>query len=150
MAKPAVDTAHPALLDHIGIALWQAALSWKSRFDQMMVERGYPVFAEAASGALAFIGPKGLRQSVLAARMAITKQAAQQFIDRLESLGLVTRLPDPLDARGKIVVLTDQGKVLKSRANTVKLAIEADYRLLLGRKRFDALQGALEILAASL
>ena len=114
-----------------------------------MVARGHLVFAEAASGILACIGPAGIGQSALARKMAITKQAAQQFVDALERRGFVQRDPDPRDARGKIVVLAPAGKEMMTEANTVKLAIEAEYRRTLGATGFAALQAALAGLAKS-
>jgi len=112
-----------------------------------MVALGHDIFAEAASGVLAYVGPNGIGQSAIARRMAITRQAAQQFVDRLEARGIVTRLPDPKDARGKIVVLAPLGRQMMSEANAVKLAIEAEYRATLGEQAFAALQSALASLA---
>ncbi len=79
--------------------------------------------------------------------MGVTKQAAQQFVDTLAGQGIVLRLPDPKDARGKIVMLTAAGKAMMTEANLVKLAIEADYRGKLGDAGFAALQAALAQLA---
>lgn len=112
-----------------------------------MVAQGYGVFAEAASGILANIGLAGIGQQALARQMKVTKQATQQFVDALAGQGIVMRLPDPNDARGKIVVLTPAGTALMAEANVVKLAIEADYRATLGEEGFIALQSALKLLA---
>ena len=127
--------------------LWQAAQGWKAAFDRAMVAQGYGVFAEAASGILGYIGPEGIGQSTLARRMGVTKQAAQQFVEALAGQGIVTRLPDARDARGKTVVLTAAGRAMMAEANAVKLAIEADYRARLGEAEFAALQAALRRLA---
>ena len=108
-----------------------------------MVAQGHTVFAEAASAILGYIGPHGIGQSALARQMGVTKQAAQQFVDTLDRQGIVMRLPDPKDARGKIVGLTAAGKAVMAQANAVKLAIEADYRATLGDAGFSALQAAL-------
>ena len=141
------DTPYPPLLDHIGVALWQAAQGWKAEFDRQMVAQGYRVFGEAASGILGHIGPAGIGQQALARQMAVTKQATQQFVDALVGQGIVLRRPDPEDARGKIVVLTPSGKAMMAQANAVKLAIEADYRARLGAAEFAALEVALRVLA---
>ncbi len=79
--------------------------------------------------------------------MAVTKQAAQQFVDTLAARGIVSRLPDPKDARAKIITLTGLGKAMMTEANAVKRAIEADYRATLGDATFTALQQALNRLA---
>jgi DNA-binding MarR family transcriptional regulator len=147
IVKPLDDNPYPPLIDHIGVALWQAAQGWKAEFDRRMVARGHPLFAEAAAGLLAYVGPNGVGQSNLARRMAITKQAAQQFVDQLVARGVVERLPDPKDARGRLVVLSPAGRQMLSEANAVKQAIEAEYRSRLGDAQFSALQQALAALA---
>ena len=75
------------------------------------------------------------------------EEARAEPVDALAAQGLVTRLPDPKDARGKIVVLSAAGKHLLTEANAVKLAIEAEYRAALGAASFAALQQALAELA---
>jgi DNA-binding MarR family transcriptional regulator len=51
----------------------------------------------------------GTRISDLARRTGVTKQSMAQATISLEDKGLVQRLPDPSDARAKLVVLTDDG-----------------------------------------
>ena len=43
-------------------------------------------------------------------RVGITKQAVSQLVDDLETLGVLTRLLDPDDARARRVVFTDRGR----------------------------------------
>ena len=112
-----------------------------------MQAAGFAVFAEAASGVLAYVGPNGVKQTLLAPRMGLTKQAAQQFVDRLQALGLIQRVRDPDDARSWVVVLTDKGKAMMTKANAVKRAIEDDYQRLLGPADFDTMKRALDRLA---
>ena len=148
IVKLLVDTPYPPLIDHIGVSLWRAAQDWQRAFDQRMLAQGYAVFGEAASRVLAYVGPNGVKQADLAPRMGVTKQAAQQFLDRLEALDMVERLPDPNDARGRIVQLSEAGKQMMVHANAVKQAIEAQYRTVLGEVKFAVLQAALNALAA--
>ena len=51
----------------------------------------------------------GTRISDLARRAGVTKQSMARATISLEDKGLVRRLPDPSDARAKLVVLTDDG-----------------------------------------
>jgi len=144
MVKRLDDPDFPELLDHVGIRLWRATALWKKEFDAGMVALGYPWFAHARSGLLAYLGRKGARQSELAERAGLTKQAVQQFVDGLVADGAVERVPDPADARAKIVVFTAYGRKVLADANRVKLKIESEFRKTLGAADFERLCEALE------
>jgi DNA-binding MarR family transcriptional regulator len=51
-------------------------------------------------------------------------------LDRLESLGLLRREPDPRDRRGRLIALTGDGSVLIDRA--VEAHLQNEERLLAG------------------
>ncbi|MBX3620171.1 MAG: MarR family transcriptional regulator [Rhizobacter sp.] len=135
MVKKLDDQAVP-LLDHIGWRLWQASRQWVARFERDMVAAGHPVFAEARAQLIPCIEREGTRQSALVARLGLSKQAVQQLIAGLEADGLIERLPDPDDARGKVVAFTDRGLAMLADANEVKKKIERDYRARLGAEGF--------------
>ena len=146
IVKPLDDQSYPPLPDHIGWRVWRVAALWKRQFDDAMVTRGFGWFAEARSGVLAHVGPKGVKQSLLGPKMGVTKQAAQQFVDDLVVDGIATRVPDPDDGRGKLVVLTAEGLEVMVIANQVKAEIESRYRVSLGDAAFDQLMQSLGIL----
>jgi len=129
--------------DHIGTALADAAKVWRLRFEVKMAARGHAVAHEAASLALAFIPAEGATQAHLGRSLGISKQASQQFVDRLCALGLVQRMPDPVDHRAVRVTLTELGHHFVADANEVKAAIEADYRAAMGKSAFAMLKAML-------
>jgi DNA-binding MarR family transcriptional regulator len=135
--------------DHIGWLLWQASQSWHRDFVSAMQQSGHPWFTEARSTLLGNIAPKGTRQGLLVEKLGISKQAVQQLLDGLELDGILERVADPLDKRGRIVRLTDKGRVAMSDANQIKLAIENDYRTLLGDAQFTMLADILRKLQRS-
>jgi len=139
MVKPLDDIGFPELLDHIGIQLWRAAELWKSEFDAGMIASGHVVFAHARSGLLAYIARGGTRQADLVARSRLTKQAVQQFLDELEADGIVERIRDPDDGRGRVVRFTPRGRQVLADANVVKQQIEERFRRKLGTERFRQL-----------
>lgn len=132
------------LPDHIGWQLWQAANLWRDRFAERMQEEGFDWYAEARSGVLPYVHPRGSRQSAITRAIGLTKQAVQQLIADLESAGIVIREPDPDDRRGRIVRLTDEGMAAHRAAARIKRELEAEIRDELGAETFDALVAALK------
>jgi len=65
------------------------------------------------------MNPTALFNSVILSSGAMTNR-----LDRLESMGLVERLPDPNDRRGRLVALTDAGRDLVDRSVVDHLANE--------------------------
>lgn len=140
----------PKLIQHVGWSLWRANEHWQRAFRAEMVALGHGWFAEARANVLPHLDRAGTRQTVLAARMQLSKQAIQQFIDGLVADGIVERSSDPDDARGRIVRFTRTGLEVLLAANLVKRRIEADFRRRLGKTRYGQLCEALAQLDASL
>jgi DNA-binding MarR family transcriptional regulator len=150
MVKLLDDLSYPPLEDHVGWRLWRLSELWKSQFEAAMVETGHPWFAEARGNVVRHLGPKGLEQSKLAARMGLTKQAVQQLLDELAVDGIIERKPDPADKRGKLIVLTQNGLRTLHDANRIKKRLERDYEKLIGSKKLGALMETLDELATAL
>ena len=66
----------------------------------------------------------GTRQTLLAARVGITRSSMTELVDRAELLGLVERRPDLLDARVRVVVFTPLGLALQQRLRAGVLGAE--------------------------
>ena len=131
------------VIDHIGVALWRAAMGWKERLHSEMVQRGHGWYGDARSVIAIHLDPGGLPQSELVARTGLTKQAVQQLLDALEADGIVTRVPSEEDRRQKRVVYTAKGRASVRDANELKRTIEDDYRVRLGDRGFESLRKAL-------
>lgn len=87
-----------------------------------------------------------LHASILAEYLGVTRQAVAQAIRALEPSGYVTRSQSPDDARTLLIELTARGRqALKvMRANAI--AIEADWRIVLGEQRLTDLRETLQLL----
>lgn len=136
-----IISSHP--FDHIGASLVDASRIWRQSFEAGMVARGHPVVLEAASQALAFVPPEGTSQAAIGRALGISKQAAQQFVERLCHLDLVLRQPDPSDHRAMRVILTESGRRFVADANQVKAGIEAAYRSAMGNSAFAMFKATL-------
>lgn len=137
------------VIEHIGVALWRAAMAWRDRLHREMVERGHLWYGDARAVIALHLDPAGTAQVELVARTGLTKQAVQQLLDSLEADGIIRREPSPTDRRSKVVVYTAKGRASVRDANAVKRSIESDYRARLGARGFDALQDALARLIES-
>jgi DNA-binding MarR family transcriptional regulator len=129
--------------DHIGWTLWRAAQVWRREFTEAMVAAGHDWFGQARGNLMVHIGPGGVRQSDLVDRARLTKQAVQQFLDELETDGILTRIPDKSDARARHVMLTEAGLSAMRDADRIKAKIEARWRDQLGSADFDRLDALL-------
>lgn len=147
MVKQLDDGALPPLIDHVGWRLWRLARLWKAEFDAAMAARGHGWMAEARGAVVGQLRPGGQSQAALPAVLGISKQAVQQLVDELVADGIVERVPDPQDGRGRIVRLLPKGIKAIADGNEVKLEIEARYRAQIGAERLVALNAALDALA---
>lgn len=147
MVKQLDEKSMPPLIDHVGWRLWRLARQWKVEFDKAMAARGHGWMAEARGAVVGNLRPGGLSQSALTTAMGISKQAVQQLVDELVAEGIVERVPDPEDGRGKIVRLMPKGIKAIADGNEVKREIEHRYGKLLGADRLAALNVALDELA---
>ncbi len=134
------------LIDHVGWRLWLANRNWQKEFVAAMRAAGHGWFTDARATLLAHIARNGTPQSRIIERMGVSKQAVQQLIDGLEVEGMVERLPDPEDRRGRIVRHTVRGQAAMRDADAIKQRIEQAYRKRLGTARFEALREALALL----
>ncbi len=67
---------------------------------------------------LNMVAAEPLRVGAIARNAGIKVPSATEQIIKLESAGLVERVPDPADARGVLVRLTDRGQEAREAANT--------------------------------
>lgn len=143
-----LDEKSVALPDHVGWRLWQANRAWHTEFAATMRAAGHGWFSDARAGLLGHIARDGTRQAVLIERMAISKQAVQQLLDGLEAEGVVERLPDPRDGRGKLVRYTLKGLSALRDGDRIKQEIEKRWIERIGHERFSSLVDALRALDA--
>jgi DNA-binding MarR family transcriptional regulator len=141
-----LDEIGDALPDHVGWRLWQTNRAWQAEFAAAMLAAGHGWFSEARAGLLGNLPRRGIRQASLIERMATSKQAVQQLLDGLEAEGIVERLPDPRDGRGKLVRYTSRGIAALKDGDRIKLEIEQGWTRRIGHERFSALMAALRAL----
>ena len=92
------------------------------------------------------IAPNGSRLSELAQAAQVSKQTLGSVVDQLERAGYVARIPDPSDARARLVVVTDLGRQLVALSLPVVREIENAWQAHLGAARTGELRRTLQSL----
>ncbi len=107
-------------------------------------ETGQPI-RPAHTKVFPHIDLDGTRPTELARRMGISKQAVGQLVADLEDMGVVERVPDPTDRRGRLVQFVqhaDGGHVLLDGLRLLA-AVEQDLAQELGEERWKHLHALL-------
>jgi DNA-binding MarR family transcriptional regulator len=92
---------------------------------------------------------EGSRLTDLAERAGMTKQAMGTLVDQCEAWGLVTRGPDPLDARARRVMFTTDGLAWLQAFRSAVAQAEAEFRASVGDDVATVVTIGLETYAAS-
>ena len=90
----------------------------------------------------------GSRLTELAERAGMTKQAMGALVDQCEAWGLVTRGPDPLDARARRVLFTADGLAWLDAFRHAVTQAEAEFRGSVGKDVATVVLLGLEAYAA--
>lgn len=90
----------------------------------------------------------GITASALGRRLGVSKQAAAKTIEGLEREGYVERVPDPADARSKIIRLTPRGREMQQVAWRIMADQRARWAARLGEEQLAALESALRAITA--
>ena len=87
----------------------------------MNIERGHPNLKMSFGQVLMHMKPEGGRIQQMAAINEVSKQAISAIATELETLGYLSRTPDPNDSRQIVLMLTDTGvQLLKDSALSVQ------------------------------
>jgi DNA-binding MarR family transcriptional regulator len=114
-----------------------------------IAEAGNPDIREGHGCVFGFIDiDKGSRLTDLAASAGFTKQAVGEAVTELERLGYVTRVPDPLDGRAKIIQLTDRGLDAVIKGRRIFAEIERDWAEQIGPELMASFREAATRIAA--
>jgi DNA-binding MarR family transcriptional regulator len=92
------------------------------------------------------IVPGGSRFVELAEAAQVSKQTLGSIVDQLEQAGYVERIPDPTDARARLVKVTASGQELVELSVPVVHEVEATWEAYLGRARTRQLRQTLAAL----
>jgi DNA-binding MarR family transcriptional regulator len=132
------DAPEPSL----GVLLFLPYRHMEQRILDAVVEAGYPVTV-AQARVFQRIDAGGSRLTELAASAQVTKQSAGFLVDQLEAGGYVERVPDPRDARARLIRITDRGREAIAVAGVMQDRIEAEWRQHVGDRQLEQLRSIL-------
>lgn len=95
-------------------------------------EHGYADVREVHYQIFGNIRMGGIRLTELAARAQLSLAATSELVNDLETLGYLTRKPDPADGRAKLIELTPRGQALLGDAGDRVADIERRWATAVG------------------
>ena len=133
--------AEPPL--NVGLLLYIPYRAMEARVFEATAAAGFDDFTPAQARVFQRIAPEGSRLTDLAEQAQITKQSAGFLVDQLERAGYVERVPDPTDARARLVRVAERGAKAIPLAAAVVAEVEAEWARHLGARRMSQLRGIL-------
>jgi len=115
----------------------------ESRILAHLRDQGFDDLTVAQGRLAARIAEEGSRITDLAEQAQVTKQTAGFLVNQLEKAGYVERVPDPTDARARLVRIAPRGHAAQACAREMERVVEAEWEQHLGPRRMRALREAL-------
>jgi DNA-binding MarR family transcriptional regulator len=125
------------------LTLLRAARAIEDRFDAALAKANLSGPKFGALTALAKAG-EPLSLGDLAAKLTCVRSNITQLVDRLEADGLVRRVNDPLDRRGKRAAITALGTARRAAGARVIANLEKEMGTAMSALDHDALKRVLE------
>jgi DNA-binding MarR family transcriptional regulator len=126
---------------------------WQWVRDQLyagVLATGFDDLSAAHVALWRYPGLGGVRPSQLADRVGITKQSVNDLLGHLEEHGYLSRVPDAVDGRARVIRLTAKGRRLEETIYAAAGAAQLQIEEILGPRRFAQLQSSLELLTKQL
>ena len=129
--------------DTIGMLLTDVSRLLRGAFDRRVNASDLELTPGEARTLIQVALAGGIQQADIAVKLGIEPMTLSTYLDRLEALGLVVRVPDPGDRRAKNVVIMDA-------ADPILTAIRAEVRELMEQVTSGLAEADRERLRASL
>lgn len=128
---------------NLGLLCYYPARAMESRVFAALAEAGFTDLSIAQARVAARIGPDGTRVTELAEQAGVTKQTTGYLVEQLERAGYVRRVPDPTDARARLVQIAGRGVAAREVARATESEVEAEWTAHLGARATEQLRRAL-------
>jgi DNA-binding MarR family transcriptional regulator len=119
---------------NIGLLCFIVQRAMEDRVLADLAAAGFDDITVAQARVLARVGANGTRLTDLAEQARVTKQTATFMVDQLERAGYVHRVPDPSDARARLVTFADRGLAAQEIARRTEVVVQEEWTRHLGRR----------------
>ncbi len=136
-------TASDGDRQNLALLCFYPSRAMEARLLATVAAEGFDDLTLAQARLAARIGPSGTRLTDLAEQALVTKQTAGHLVDQLQRAGYVRRVPDPTDARARLVQIAERGEQLVAVARRVEAEVEAEWTAHLGEEATAQLRAAL-------
>ncbi|WP_312365405.1 MarR family transcriptional regulator [Ensifer sp.] len=134
----------------IGMLLTDVSRLLRGAFDRKVNAMDLGITPGEARTLIQVALTEGIKQAEIATRMGIEPMTLSAYLDRLEAMGLVARMPDPADRRAKNVVITDKADPLLAELMAGLREMMNAYTAGLDEETREMLRGNLRILRDNL
>lgn len=104
--------------DTLGMLIADVARRLRAAFERRITGAGFGVTPGEVRALIEVSATGGTKQAEIAGKLGVEPMTLCTYLDRLQSLGLVERQPDPADRRAKNVVTTDRADMLLGEIQT--------------------------------
>lgn len=108
-----------------------------------LAERGHVELRPCHGIVLSHLADSAKRLTELSVLCQQPKQYVGRLVDELETLGYVTRQPDPTDRRGKLIAVTERGRTHQRDTAAILEGIESSFARQLGVEPYAQLRAQL-------
>ena len=119
---------------------------WNAQMDDARAETEFASVRPADIRVFAQLRGRSIKLSAIHREMGVSRQAAQQAVDRLVAHAMITVQPDPDSKRDKVVRITEKGQRWRTIAAAQIRSIEAQIAETLGEDERETLRYALSAL----
>jgi DNA-binding MarR family transcriptional regulator len=119
---------------NIGLLCFIVQRAMEDRVLADLAAAGFDDITIAQARVLARVGSKGTRITDLAEQARVAKQTVTFLVDQLVRAGYVRRVPDPTDARARLVTFADRGLAAQQVARRTEVALQEEWTRHLGRR----------------
>lgn len=128
---------------HVAVLMFIAQRYAERRILDFLADEGFDDITLAQARVAARVNDEGVRLTELAEQAQTTKQACGELVAQLERAGYVERVPDPTDARARLVRPAPRGRAAQARAREMEQQVDREWEQHLGKRRMAELRRTL-------
>ncbi len=136
--------------ESIGFLIAETARLQRAEFEKRIASAGFELTPGEARALLVIGNRSGCRQNEIADKMGVEPMTMSGYIDKLEGLGLVERIPDPTDRRARNVVMKPKAEPMLTEIRMLARVLLSDMVSEMTEDERETLHNALKTIKLAL